>query len=96
MAAEARFAQRAHQVTQRAEAKEVEALVGNLEARLRLRLSNLPARGGAARWIVRLVNADVIVLLHALDELLDQLLHLLGAHVLDVLAHLLIEHVAVE
>src|SRR5208283_2353361 len=76
MAAEAGLAQRSHQIAQRAEAKKVESFVGNFKSRLRLRLADLTAGGGAARRIVRLVNADVVLLLHALDELLDQLLHL--------------------
>ena len=96
VAAEVRFAQRAQQIAQRAKAEEVEPLVGDLEARLRLRVADLPAGGRAARWIVRLIDVDVVFLLHALDELLDQVFHLLGAHVLDLLAHLLVEHVAVE
>ena len=41
-------------------------------------------------------DVDVVLPLHALDELLDQIFHLLRAHVLDLLAHLLVEHVAVE
>ena len=96
VAAEAGLAERAHQVAQGAEAEEVESLVGDFEARLRLRLAYLAAGGGAAGGIVRLVHADVVFLLHALDELLDQLLHLFGAHVFDLLAHLVVEHVAVE
>src|SRR5271157_2429256 len=94
--AEARFAQRSHQIAQRAEPEKVESLVGDFKARLRLRFANLPAGAGAARGIVRLVNADVVFPLHALDELLDQLLHLLGAHIFDLLAHLVVEHFAVQ
>jgi hypothetical protein len=45
---------------------------------------------------VRLIDVDVVFLLHALDDLLDQFFELLRAHVLDLLAHLLVEHVAVE
>src|SRR5208337_5105410 len=74
VAAEAGLAQRSHQIAQRAKAEEVEPLVGDFKARLRLRFSDLAAGGGAARGIVRLVNADVVFPLHALDELLDQLL----------------------
>ncbi len=96
VAAEAGFAQRAQQIAQRSEAEEVQPLVGDFEARLRLRVANLAAGGRAARGIVRLVNADVIFLLHALDKLVDQLVHLLRRHALDLLAHLLIQHVAVH
>src|SRR5271157_4195591 len=75
VAAEARFAQRSHQIAQRAEAEEVESLIGDFKARLRLSFSDLTAGGGAARGIVWLVNADVVFPLHPLDELLDQSLH---------------------
>src|SRR5271157_4937764 len=53
---EARFAQRSHQIAQRAEAEEVESLVGDFKARLRLSFANLPAGGGAARGIVRQIG----------------------------------------
>ena len=43
-----------------------------------------------------LIDGNVVFLLHAFDELLDQFFHLLGAHVRDLLARLLVEHVAVE
>jgi hypothetical protein len=39
--AEVRFPKRAQQIAQRAKAEEVEPLVGDLEARLRLRIANL-------------------------------------------------------
>jgi hypothetical protein len=61
-----------------------------------LRVADLTAGCGSARGIVRLIDVDVVFLLHALDELLDELLQLLAAHVLDLLAHLLVEHVAVQ
>ncbi len=96
VAAEVRFTQRAQQIAQRTEAEEVESFVGDFEAGLRLRVADLAAGGRTARRIVRLIDVDVVFLLHALDELLDQIFHLLRAHVLDLLAHLLIEHVAVE
>ena len=56
VAAEARLAQRAQQIAQRAEAEEVEPFVGDLEARLRLRVADLSAGGRAARRIVRLID----------------------------------------
>ncbi len=45
---------------------------------------------------MRLVDGDVVLLLHAVDQLLDELLELLGGHRLELLAHALIEHVAIE
>ena len=45
---------------------------------------------------MRLVDGDVVLLLHAIHELLDQLVELLGGHGLDLLAHVLVEHVAVQ
>ncbi len=46
---------------------------------------------------MRLVDRDVVFLLHALDELLDQFVELaVGHHLLDLLAQILVEHFAVE
>ena len=59
------------------------SVISNL--RLRLRLADLSAHAGLPRGIVRLVDADVVFLLHALDELFDEFveravrLHLLEA-----------------
>src|SRR5215510_1428183 len=68
MPAEAGAPKRAQQVPQGLEAEEVEALVGDLEARLGLCVAGLPGCGRGARRVVRLVNGDEILLLHALDE----------------------------
>src|SRR5208283_1885228 len=70
MAAEAGFAQRTHQIAQRAEPKEVNSLAGDFEACRRLRFADLSAGGGRARRVVWLVNANVVFLLHPLNELL--------------------------
>ena len=45
---------------------------------------------------MRLVDADVVLLLHALDQLFDQFIELLHLHLLQPLAHLLVEQVAIE
>ena len=45
---------------------------------------------------MRLIDADVVFLLHAIEELLDELFKLLGAHRFDLLAQLLVQHVAVH
>ena len=93
---EARFAERPQQIAQGAESQEVESLVGNFEARLGLGLADLAAYRGTARRVVWLIDADVVFLLHAIDELFDKLLELLGTHRLDLLPQLLVQHVAVH
>jgi hypothetical protein len=46
---------------------------------------------------VGLVDRDVILLLHALDQLLDQFIQLsLGHHLLDLLAQILVEHLTIQ
>ena len=46
---------------------------------------------------MRLVDGDVIFLLHALDQLLDQFVELpVRLHLLDLLAQVLVEHLAVQ
>ncbi len=72
MAAEAGLAQRPEQIPERLVSEKVEALVGDLKSRLLLRVADLASDAGAIRGIMGLVNADVVLLLHALDELLDQ------------------------
>ncbi len=71
----ARFAQRSQQIAQRLEAQEVETLVGDFELGL-LRLAGLSADARLPRGIVRLIDGNVIFLLHALDELFDQFVEL--------------------
>src|ERR1700691_3265175 len=56
MASEAGLAERAEQVTQRLEAEEVEALIGDFKFCLLLILSDLPADAGGARRIWLLVD----------------------------------------
>src|SRR5580704_16534009 len=92
VASKAGFAQRSQKITQRFEAEEVEALVGNLELGL-LRFAGLAADARLARWVVRLVDGDVVLLLHALNELFDEFVELsVGLHLLDLLAQVLVEH----
>ena len=46
---------------------------------------------------MRLIDGDIILLLHALDQLLDQLLKLaLHLHLLHAIAHLFVKHLAIE
>src|SRR5581483_3186354 len=65
------FAQRSQQIAQGAESEEVETFIGDLEFCLRLVLADLPAYTRLFGRIVRLVNGDVVLLFHAIDELLD-------------------------
>ena len=94
VASEAGFAEGAEQVAQGFEAEEVEALVGDFEFGL-LRFSGLSADAGLARGVVRLVDGDVVFLLHALDQFFDQLVELaVGGHFLEALAHVVVELIA--
>src|SRR5947207_6511540 len=96
MPPKARFAERAQQVAQRLEAEEVETLVSNFKLGL-LRLASLAANARLPRGIVRLVNRNVIFLLHALDEFLDKLIELpVRDHLFNLLAQVLVEHLPVH
>src|SRR6516162_9253521 len=59
VAAKARLAQRAEQVSQGAKAEEIQTFVCNFEAGLGLQLANLSASSRAARRIMGLVDRDV-------------------------------------
>ena len=62
-----------------------------------LRLAGLTADARLASWIMRLIDRNVVFLLHALDEFFDQLIELpVGHHLLDLLAEILVEHLAIE
>src|SRR5215472_1411016 len=96
MPPETRLPKRSQEVSQRLESQKIETLVRNLESRL-LRFSLLSANAGLPRRIVRFIHRDVILLLHALDELFDHLLELaVGDHLLNLLPQILIKHFAVE
>ena len=88
VAAKARFAQRAEQIAQRLEAQKVQALVGHFEARLTFGHAGLAARPICVIWILRVrCGGDVVLLLHALDELVDQLVELaFCGHLVDAAA----------
>src|SRR5271165_512008 len=93
---EAGLTQRSQQVAQRLEAEEVEALVGDFEFCL-LRFASLSANARLPRRVVRLVDGNVIFLLHALDELLDQFIELaFGEHLLNLLAQVLVEVLSIQ
>ena len=65
--------------------------------RLLLRVADLPADARLLRRIVRLVDGDVVFLLHALDQLFDQLVEFaFHLHLLQAVAHFFVEHLAVE
>ena len=96
MAAETGFPQRAQKIPQGFVTEEVETLVGDLELRL-LAVAGLASGGGRFRGVGRIVDRDVVFLLHAFDEFLDQLLELaFHLHLLQPLAHLFVEQIAVE
>src|SRR5579872_4237102 len=96
MAPETRLAQRPKQITQRLETEKVEAFVGNLKSSL-LRLPGLSTHARLPRRVMRLVDRDVILLLHALDELLDQIVQLaIRHHLFDLLAQVLVEQLTIQ
>ena len=95
MAAKARLAQRPHQIAQSLIAQEVQTFVGDFKLGLLLRLAHLPARARLLRRIVRLVDTDVVLLLHALDQLLDQFIQrAVHLHLLQAFAHFFIQQIA--
>ena len=62
-----------------------------------LGVSELSADAGLPGGIVRLINGDVVFLLHSLDELLNEFVQLtFGLHLLQLLAHLLVEQFAFQ
>src|SRR5208282_4623419 len=97
MTSKTRLAQRPQQIAQRFESQKVEALVGDLELRLLLRLAYLPPHARSLGRIMRLIDRNIVFLLHALDQLLDQLFKFsLHLHLLQTVAHFLIKHLAVK
>ena len=97
MTPETRLAERPQQIAQSLESQKVEALVGDFELRLLLRIADLPADARVLGRIMRLIDGNVIFLLHALDQLLDQLFQFaLHLHLLQPVAHFFIEHLAIE
>ena len=92
MSSKARLAQRTKQVAQCAVPEEVHALIGDFEARFSFTLiAHVPRGRRHARRIVRPVDRDVIFLLHALNQLFNQLLHLVLRHLVKLLLCLLIK-----
>src|ERR1700686_1406528 len=67
------FPERTQEIAQGFESQEVEALVGDLELRLLLRVADLSAHARLLRGIMRLIDRNIVFLLHALDQLLNQL-----------------------
>ncbi len=60
------------EVAQRFESQQIQALVSDFKTRLLLCVAHLPAYARPLRGIMGLVDADVVFLLHALDQLFDQ------------------------
>jgi hypothetical protein len=62
-----------------------------------LTFSGLPASAGRSRRVRRLVDRNVVFLLHPLDELFDQFVELpVGGHLLDLFPQVLVEHLPVH
>src|SRR6185437_154657 len=87
MPAEVGPAQGPEQFAQSFVPQEVHALVRDLEARVAFAAHlALPA--------LRLLRIDVVLLLHLLDDLVDELFHLLGGEILELLLRLFVEHLS--
>ena len=72
-------------------------MTSNFGGRVRLVLSDGAAGAGHARRIVRRRDGHVAFLLHAVHQLVDEVVHLsLVLHFLQVLAHLFVEFAGVE
>ena len=85
VAPEAAAAERAQQILQRLEAQKIERFVGDLELHLGVR-AGARAAGGRVRGIL---DADLPLVHHLLDQVVEQLLHLLRRQLLQALHHLL-------
>ena len=96
MASEAGFAQRPHQIAQRLEAEKVQALVGDFKFGL-LSLAGLSANARLPRRIVRFIDADVIFLLHAFDQLLDQFVErAIHLHLAKPFLHFFVQQISIQ
>src|SRR5271166_6720876 len=96
MTSEARFAQRSQQIPQRFEPEKIQTLVGNLEANL-LRFSGLAPYARLPRRIGWLIDRDIVFLLHALDQFLDEFVELaVRHHLLNLFAQVFVEALAVK
>ena len=87
MPSEARFAERSQQVLERLEAEKIERLVGDLEFHLSVR--SVAALAAVLRLIARLFHRDVAFVEQLLHQVVDELVHLLFRHRLQLLHHLL-------
>ena len=87
VATDVRFPQRPQQLTQRLVAQEVHALVRHFEARLTVAVSDalLP------RTFRGFFRVDEVLLLHLLDDLVDQLVYLVGGELVELLLRFLVE-----
>src|SRR4051812_28749973 len=97
MPAKTGFSQRPKQVAKGAIAQEVQALVRDFEAYLRLRIT---ARTDGVRKLVarleRLIDGDEIVLLHALDDLVHKFIHLaFFAYAIEQLLHVFVKNLSI-
>ena len=81
--------QRPQQIPQCLVAKEVHALIGHFKPRIRLCISLL-----AVTWSLRLFSIQEFFILHALNDLVDQLFHLVRRQTLELLLRILVQHFA--
>ncbi len=85
--AEAGLTQRAEQVLQRFESQEVQRFIGDFEFDFPLR--TVAAAAACPGLLARLLHRDVAFVDQLLDQIVEQLLHLLGGESLQLLHHLL-------
>ena len=90
------FSQRAHQVAQGLEAEKVQTLVGNFELGL-LGFARLAANTRLLRRVVGLIDADVVFLFHAFDQLLDEFVERpVHLHLAQALLHFFVQQISVH
>ena len=82
-----RPAQRPQQIAQRLIAEEVHALVGHFEPRFCLRIALIAFTGCG-----RLFGVQKILVLHALDDLVDQLFYLVRLQRVELLLRIFVEN----
>ena len=92
----ARLAQRAQQIAQRFEPQEVETLVGDLKPAC-CASPVCPPAPDCCDGSVRLIDRNIVFLLHPLDELLYQFIELAVCHhLLDLLTEIFIKRLAIQ
>jgi hypothetical protein len=89
------LSKRPEKIAQCLEAEEVEALVSDFKARFGLRAVR-GADAGISRVGTRAAEGDEVLLVHALDELVDEIVELaLGHHLVELPAQILVKKLAI-